>query len=91
MFIDIPFKNREIEILKEKFTYNYIKHEQDPEDKKKEDDKKECTICFGELCNGEFIVCLPGCEHLYHWDCLGQWVKVKSNCPVCRKSIRIEM
>ena len=44
-----------------------------------------CAICLCEYENGERVSVLPRCKHMFHKDCIEQWVPVKSvNCPICR-------
>lgn len=46
-----------------------------------------CTICFDDMKNnirGE----LP-CSHVFHLDCINQWLRVSACCPICRKNLFI--
>jgi E3 ubiquitin-protein ligase RNF115/126 len=50
-------------------------------------DKKDiCTICVNSFELDENINELE-CKHLFHTSCLSEWVKYKSDCPVCRHCI----
>merc|ERR1740121_1532011 len=43
----------------------------------------ECSICLGDLVAGEPALRLP-CGHLFHEDCVTDWLKKSNECPVCR-------
>jgi len=47
-----------------------------------EDDAVTCTICIGEIEQGDRIGALP-CDHAFHVDCLKQWLKRRNVCPLC--------
>ena len=42
-----------------------------------------CTICLVEMKTGDDAKKLF-CEHIFHSDCIDEWLKRKSDCPVCR-------
>lgn len=42
-----------------------------------------CAVCKDELVSGDTAVRLQ-CKHLYHPDCIVQWLKTSGTCPVCR-------
>ncbi|WP_252177395.1 RING finger domain-containing protein [Endozoicomonas sp. 4G] len=52
----------------------------------------ECTICQEQFVRTSNIVKTP-CNHLYHVDCLNQWLKKRKrddatrNCPTCRTEL----
>jgi len=43
----------------------------------------ECAICLDELVVGQPALRIP-CGHLYHEDCVKDWLKKSNECPVCR-------
>lgn len=57
--------------------------ESDPTDKRPTGECCCCTECF----NAEKeIVCTP-CDHYFHKECLGEWLKLARTCPLCRKDL----
>ncbi|CAL5060278.1 unnamed protein product [Urochloa decumbens] len=48
-------------------------------------DDMKCSICQEEYKEGEEVGRLP-CEHRYHVCCIGQWLRQKNWCPVCKAS-----
>ena len=57
----------------------------DLEDKSNYD--TECTICLDEFEN-ESNISLTECRHIFHTDCIKEWVRYKKECPVCRNEIK---
>jgi len=45
--------------------------------------KTECSVCKCDFEMSEETIQLP-CEHLFHSDCISQWLNQASTCPVCR-------
>lgn len=48
-----------------------------------------CSVCQTEFVAGEDIKCTP-CIHKYHPDCLWNWLKDNSTCPVCKRDLKDE-
>lgn len=46
-------------------------------------ESSECSICLDELVLGQPALRIP-CGHLYHEDCVEDWLKKSNECPVCR-------
>lgn len=44
----------------------------------------ECTVCLGQLEEGEKVRVLPRCQHMFHVNCIDMWLFSHSTCPVCR-------
>lgn len=49
---------------------------------------KTCAICKNDCCKGEDIIELT-CNHVFHSDCISEWVMYKAECPVCRAKIPV--
>lgn len=50
---------------------------------------ESCIICFDQLItpdNSNYIIIK--CGHKYHQECLSEWIKIKSSCPICRFEIK---
>ncbi|KAG6597084.1 putative RING-H2 finger protein ATL21A, partial [Cucurbita argyrosperma subsp. sororia] len=45
-----------------------------------------CPICLGEYLTKDTVRCIPECKHCFHVDCIDQWLRVNSSCPLCRNS-----
>ncbi|QDZ19748.1 RING-type domain-containing protein [Chloropicon primus] len=54
--------------------------------------EKCCSICQDDWCTGEldgeeeggFVAVKMPCSHVFHEDCLLQWLKEHNTCPICR-------
>ncbi|XP_062179007.1 RING-H2 finger protein ATL66-like [Phragmites australis] len=44
----------------------------------------ECAVCLGVIQVGAMVKLLPACSHVYHCDCIDQWLFSRSTCPLCR-------
>jgi len=45
-----------------------------------------CSICFDGFSVNLEVLKLE-CNHLFHIDCIRQWLRLHSNCPVCRSNV----
>ncbi len=52
---------------------------------------ERCTVCLGTIKAGESFVRCPHCGKPAHYSHLIEWLKVKSQCPNCRKELSIRM
>lgn len=49
---------------------------------------EECRICLCALEDGEDVVSLPSCGHLFHGPCAERWLgSAKATCPLCGNEI----
>lgn len=48
--------------------------------------QEKCTICLSEFEEEEDVRRLP-CMHLFHVDCVDQWLSTNKRCPICRVDI----
>mmetsp|Transcript_34556 Transcript_34556/g.40005 ORF Transcript_34556/g.40005 Transcript_34556/m.40005 type:complete len:316 (-) Transcript_34556:30-977(-) len=65
-----------VEITEDQYEYKEQKGQNLP---------PECSICIDLL--NENTVRL-GCSHLFHRQCISQWLEIHNACPVCREPIR---
>lgn len=49
-----------------------------------------CAICLDMYDHAEYIAICP-CKHGYHLACLVEWLKVKSDCPLCKRRVKNEL
>ncbi|KAJ2616724.1 hypothetical protein H4S08_000660 [Coemansia sp. RSA 1365] len=48
-------------------------------------ESEACTICLGDIVQGERLVRLVPCNHQFHSDCVNRWLTQKSTlCPLCK-------
>jgi hypothetical protein len=69
--------------------YRYYQNVRSNEEIADEEDgvTNECIICYNNisLAAGEYMV--TPCNHLFHKNCLNQWMDIKLECPVCRTEL----
>ncbi|KAF0696038.1 Aste57867_13177 [Aphanomyces stellatus] len=47
---------------------------------------RECVICQVDVDVGADVVQMP-CQHVFHTDCIKEWLKIRNSCPICRVEI----
>ncbi|XXG83708.1 hypothetical protein AAC387_Pa10g1401 [Persea americana] len=47
-------------------------------------DQCECAVCLGEFEEGDPVRILPHCHHVFHLQCIDEWIISHSICPLCR-------
>jgi len=48
----------------------------------------DCVICYSSIdVHNHRGYMLPPCDHIFHRQCLEQWMEVKLECPICRKTL----
>lgn len=50
----------------------------------------KCLICFEEKLQNQNLGFLP-CSHGFHQECIDEWLKNKSKCPICKVSIYVQI
>ncbi len=46
-----------------------------------------CSICQEQAEEGQRILEITQCKHMFHEPCLTPWIRQKGTCPLCRASI----
>ncbi|KAL8941569.1 MAG: hypothetical protein Q9216_002159 [Gyalolechia sp. 2 TL-2023] len=50
------------------------------------DGKAECSVCMDSVDLDDEVTVLP-CQHWFHGECVGAWLKEHDTCPHCRQGI----
>ncbi|XP_076254053.1 uncharacterized protein LOC143192540 [Rhynchophorus ferrugineus] len=48
--------------------------------------ERNCVVCLEEINKTSRIL---SCGHMFHIPCIDSWLKINSQCPICRKYIDI--
>ncbi|KAM7523303.1 hypothetical protein LguiA_013205 [Lonicera macranthoides] len=48
-----------------------------------------CTICTNSFLINDKTIRLP-CQHVYHKDCVVEWLNMSNTCPLCRDKLPSE-
>ncbi|KAL3081462.1 hypothetical protein niasHS_011706 [Heterodera schachtii] len=54
----------------------------------------ECTICLGEIEKEtpvKLLAILEPCKHIFHNECISEWLKNHNTCPICRANAKISV
>ncbi|KAK9508614.1 hypothetical protein O3M35_006140 [Rhynocoris fuscipes] len=70
------------------FPHKYKRMKKDTDDL--EDNTEKCTICLSEFEDFEDVRRLP-CMHLFHVECVDQWLSSNKRCPICRVDIETHL
>lgn len=47
------------------------------------DFEAQCRICQSQIDAGERTKVIPGCGHIFHGECIEEWVQEHNTCPAC--------
>ncbi len=47
----------------------------------------ECHICLREYTGKCKVHVLPNCKHVFHSRCIGEWLRQRNLCPLCRTPV----
>jgi len=48
---------------------------------------RECPVCLAPFEADDNLRMLPGCSHVFHFDCIAAWFLSHTTCPLCRASL----
>lgn len=44
----------------------------------------DCSICLSKMNSNTYVL---NCNHEFHHDCISEWLKCSSQCPLCRCNV----
>ncbi|KAG4997518.1 hypothetical protein AAZX31_10G147300 [Glycine max] len=47
----------------------------------------ECAVCLNEFEDTETLRLIPKCDHVFHPECIDEWLASHTTCPVCRANL----
>ncbi|XP_047152511.1 E3 ubiquitin-protein ligase ATL6-like [Vigna umbellata] len=47
----------------------------------------ECAVCLNEFEETETLRLIPKCDHVFHPECIDEWLASHTTCPVCRANL----
>lgn len=47
----------------------------------------ECAVCLCEFEDTETLRLIPKCDHVFHPECIDEWLSSHTTCPVCRADL----
>ena len=79
-----PFKEEDAKEIMRYIPTSVIK-----EEKNKNDNNYKCLICLYEFKIGDKVCTLP-CLHIFHTECLKDWIMRNTWCPICKMDFSLE-
>ncbi len=53
---------------------------------------QNCSICYEPIDNiKKKVIKVPKCFHIFHWNCLREWLKISPSCPNCRIYVKLAL
>ena len=77
--LDVPSEQTDQHVLEELPTHTLTALPSNPEAAK-------CMICLNDYAIGDVVKTLP-CFHMFHPDCINEWLGRSKLCPLCRASV----
>ncbi|KAK7258832.1 hypothetical protein RIF29_24420 [Crotalaria pallida] len=50
-------------------------------------DALECAVCLSEFEDSHTLRLIPKCDHVFHPECIDEWLSNHTTCPVCRANL----
>ena len=54
----------------------------------KEKNNDSCAICVSDFEIGDKVTTIP-CSHLFHSECIKEWLKINLSCPICKFGLKL--
>lgn len=50
-----------------------------------------CSVCYEDFKQGDDMCVLPVCHHIFHMNCVKEWLVKSPVCPMCRANVRLNL
>ena len=87
-------KRRELKLL-DKYTFSYSEKEHNNLNTSETTvcsiavgDREICSICLNKYANDDKLCLTPGCNHIFHRQCIKQWLSKCPICPYCKSDVK---
>jgi len=74
---EIIIENQTIKVMKVKL------YENDNDNEMNDTSYSTCAICLEKYEIGESVSVLKPCNHMFHENCIDEWIKKSIICPLC--------
>ncbi|CAI5947325.1 unnamed protein product [Closterium sp. NIES-64] len=51
---------------------------------------RSCAVCLADYDEQESLRKLPACSHYFHVSCIGEWLRTRCSCPLCRRYVLLQ-
>ena len=89
---DVNIDNNKNNLFKEDDAneiLKYLPNSEIKEEKNKNKNNYKCVICLYEFKIGDKVCTLP-CLHIFHIDCLRNWIIRDTSCPICKLDLSLD-
>jgi hypothetical protein len=73
--------------LKRRGSFTTVTSEKTDADSTTTDGASVCPICLGRYKKGDMLILSQHCTHLFHKDCIFEWLESHDDCPMCRSAM----
>jgi hypothetical protein len=73
--------------LKRRGSFTTATSEKTDADSTTTDGASVCPICLGGYKKGDMLILSQHCTHLFHKDCIFEWLESHDDCPMCRSAM----
>mmetsp|Transcript_17541 Transcript_17541/g.24179 ORF Transcript_17541/g.24179 Transcript_17541/m.24179 type:complete len:230 (-) Transcript_17541:16-705(-) len=84
---EVQSSNEEVSFKDEQCVATHTKDEKLTHDVEKCESDSTCVICLSPYEVGDNIVTTRNCSHVFHRECISQWLQKSVECPYCRTEL----
>lgn len=78
--------NGDVRLLMTQENPHEEQQDKDDDEDDPENELPTCCVCLANFEDGERVLKLP-CKHEFHADCIGAWLRMHVDCPLCKADV----